>query len=94
MGERDGGKLHLYVEGKPEASSGDPPCGRVEMGWREARASLWLPLCVEMELASISFPLAPSRFLYMIAVRLYLGFCPRLIWSKCYAISRRHRTGA
>jgi hypothetical protein len=30
--ERDGGKLHLYVEGKPKTSFGDQPCGLVERG--------------------------------------------------------------
>jgi hypothetical protein len=27
--DRDGGKLHLYVEGKPKASFGDQPTGLV-----------------------------------------------------------------
>jgi hypothetical protein len=36
--ERDGGKLHLCVEGKPKASFGDQPCGLVKTGCREAKA--------------------------------------------------------
>jgi hypothetical protein len=32
--DRDGGKLHLYREGKPKASFGDQPTGLVETGFR------------------------------------------------------------
>jgi hypothetical protein len=38
--DREGGKLPLYVEGKPKASFGDQPAGLVEAGCREARACL------------------------------------------------------
>jgi hypothetical protein len=40
--DREGGKLPLYVEGKPKASFGDQPKGLVEAGCREARACLRL----------------------------------------------------
>jgi hypothetical protein len=49
-----GGKLRLYIVGKLEASSSLPTPRLDQSAGLVAKASLWLPFDVEMELASIS----------------------------------------
>jgi 4-amino-4-deoxy-L-arabinose transferase-like glycosyltransferase len=52
VGSQEGGKLPFYGEGKPEASSSPPSSPLNQPIGLVARASLWLPLGVEPELAS------------------------------------------